>query len=187
MKLTKKINTESFSRYEFKYLLPLKKAVQIEKEIKNFMFLDKNASKNKNKNYFVRSLYFDNEINSNFYEKVDGMETRKKFRIRVYSANERSKSPIFLEMKGRRNQRTTPPQHQAATHLGKLSHSQRDTTSSLTSERSKVYCCTTLRSNNSERSRLCHNPRIHADSTHQRVPSSNYIKISRGTFLKNMS
>jgi hypothetical protein len=106
MKLKKKINTESFSRYEFKYLLPLKKAAQIEKEIKNFMFLDKNASKNKKKNYFVRSLYFDNEINSNFYEKVDGMETRKKFRIRVYSANEKSKSPIFLEMKGRRNQRT---------------------------------------------------------------------------------
>ena len=43
------------------------------KEIKNFMVLDKNALKNKNKNYFVRSLYFDNEIYSNFYEKVDGM------------------------------------------------------------------------------------------------------------------
>ena len=68
--------------------------------------LDKNALKNKNKNYFVRSLYFDNEIYSNFYEKVDGMETRKKFRIRVYSSNEKSKSPIFLEMKGRQNQRT---------------------------------------------------------------------------------
>ena len=106
MKLNKKNKTESFSRYEFKYLLPFKKAVQIENEIKNFMILDKNASKNKNKNYFVRSLYFDNKIYSNFYEKVDGMETRKKFRIRVYSPNEKSKSPIFLEMKGRVNQRT---------------------------------------------------------------------------------
>ena len=106
MKLNKKNNTEIFSRYEFKYLLPVNKANQIEKEIKNFMVLDKNALKNKNKNYFVRSLYFDNEIYSNFYEKVDGMETRKKFRIRVYSANEKTKSPIFLEMKGRRNQRT---------------------------------------------------------------------------------
>ena len=106
MKLNNKSKTESFSRYEFKYLLPLKKANQIENEIKNFMTLDKNALKNKNKNYFVRSLYFDNEIYSNFYEKVDGMETRKKFRIRVYSSNEKSKSPIFLEMKGRQNQRT---------------------------------------------------------------------------------
>ena len=106
MKLNKTNNTESFSRYEFKYLLPVKKANQIEKEIKNFMVLDKNALKNKKKNYFVRSLYFDNEIYSNFYEKVDGMETRKKFRIRVYSAIEKSTSPIFLEMKGRINQRT---------------------------------------------------------------------------------
>ena len=106
MQLNKINKTESFSRYEFKYLLPLKKAKQIEREIKNFMILDKNALKNKNKNYFVRSLYFDNEIYSNFYEKVDGMETRKKFRIRVYTSNEQLKSPIFLEMKGRKNQRT---------------------------------------------------------------------------------
>ena len=106
MKLNKKDSTESFSRYEFKYLLPLKKANQIEDEIKNFMILDLNAQKNKNKNYFVRSLYFDNEIFSNFYEKVDGMETRKKFRLRSYSSNENSSSPIFLEMKGRKNQRT---------------------------------------------------------------------------------
>ena len=70
MKLNKTNNTESFSRYEFKYLLSVNKANQIEKEIKNFMVLDKNALKNKNKNYFVRSLYFDNEIYSNFYEKV---------------------------------------------------------------------------------------------------------------------
>ena len=106
MKLNNKSKIESFSRYEFKYLLPLKKAKQIENEIKNFMVLDKNALKNKTKNYFVRSLYFDNEFFSNFYEKVDGMEIRKKFRIRVYSSIEKSKSPIFLEMKGRINQRT---------------------------------------------------------------------------------
>ena len=43
MKLNKTNNTERFSRYEFKYLLPVKKANQIEKEIKNFMVLDKNA------------------------------------------------------------------------------------------------------------------------------------------------
>ena len=106
MKIYQKNKTESFSRYEFKYLLPHKKANMIENEIKNFMILDQNAEKNKNKNYFVRSLYFDNEIFTNFYEKVDGMEIRKKFRIRVYSKDKNSKSPIFLEMKGRRNQRT---------------------------------------------------------------------------------
>ena len=98
--------TQSFSRYEFKYILSKNKADKIENEIKHFMVLDKNAIKKTNKKYFVRSLYFDNSINSNFYEKVDGMQIRKKFRIRSYSNYKNSKNPIFLEMKGRRNQRT---------------------------------------------------------------------------------
>ena len=106
MKIYNKNQIESFSRFEFKYILPLRKAKLIEDEIKHFMVLDKHAKKNTKKNYFVRSLYFDNETFSNFYEKVDGMEIRKKFRIRVYSSSENSQSPIFLEMKGRKNQRT---------------------------------------------------------------------------------
>ena len=73
--------TESFSRYEFKFLLNKKKADQIENEIKNFMVLDTNADKQKNKKYFVRSLYFDTPDYANFYEKVDGIKLRKKFRI----------------------------------------------------------------------------------------------------------
>ena len=98
--------TQSFSRYEFKFILSKNKADSIENEIKHFMVLDKNAIKKANKKYFVRSLYFDNPLNSNFYEKVDGMKIRKKFRIRSYSNFKNSKNPIFLEMKGRRNQRT---------------------------------------------------------------------------------
>ena len=77
--------TESFSRYEFKFLLNKKKADQIENEIKNFMVLDTNADKQKNKKYFVRSLYFDTPDYANFYEKVDGIKLRKKFRIRSYT------------------------------------------------------------------------------------------------------
>ena len=62
---------------QYKYLLPQKKATQIEKEIKNFMILDATSLKNKDKNYFVRSLYFDNEINSNFYEKLKDLKSEK--------------------------------------------------------------------------------------------------------------
>jgi len=44
MKKNLKFNTtQSFSRYEFKFLLNKKKANQIENEIKNFMILDENA------------------------------------------------------------------------------------------------------------------------------------------------
>jgi hypothetical protein len=97
---------QSFSRYEFKYLLDKKRADLIEKESQFFMKYDENINKKFDYRYFVRSLYFDNLFSSNFYEKVDGMKSRKKYRLRTYSKNENSNNPIFLEMKGRNNQRT---------------------------------------------------------------------------------
>lgn len=106
MSKTKSNKTESFSRYEFKFLLNKKKADQIENEIKNFMVLDTNAENQKDKKYFVRSLYFDTPDYANFYEKVDGIKLRKKFRIRSYTDKEDGKSNLFLEMKGRKNQKT---------------------------------------------------------------------------------
>lgn len=97
---------QSFSRYEFKFLLDKKRANLIEKESKYFMKYDENINKKFDYRYFVRSLYFDNLFSSNFYEKVDGMKSRKKYRLRTYSKNENLNNPIFLEMKGRNNQRT---------------------------------------------------------------------------------
>ena len=97
---------QSFSRYEFKFLLNKKKASFIENEIKHFMRYDENANKESDYKYFVRSLYFDNINSSNFYEKVDGMKIRKKYRLRTYSKINNSSNMIFLEMKGRSNQRT---------------------------------------------------------------------------------
>ena len=104
--MLKIFKTEKFSRYEFKFLLSQNKANQIENEIKNFMILDENALNKKNKKYFVRSLYFDTPEYSNFYEKVDGIKIRKKFRIRSYSNNKKDNPNLFLEMKGRKNQKT---------------------------------------------------------------------------------
>ena len=72
--MLKIFKTEKFSRYEFKFLLSQKKAMQIENEIKSFMILDENAFNKKDKKYFVRSLYFDTPEYSNFYEKVDGIK-----------------------------------------------------------------------------------------------------------------
>jgi hypothetical protein len=99
-------NIQSFSRYEFKFLLNKDKARLIENESQYFMKFDKNANKNSDYKYFVRSLYFDDINSSNFYEKVDGMKIRKKYRLRTYSKINNSTNPIFLEMKGRINQRT---------------------------------------------------------------------------------
>ena len=99
-------NIQSFSRYEFKFLLNKDKARLIENESQYFMKFDKNANKNSDYKYFVRSLYFDDINSSNFYEKVDGMKIRKKYRLRTYSKISNSTNLIFLEMKGRINQRT---------------------------------------------------------------------------------
>jgi hypothetical protein len=88
-----------FTRYEFKYLLGNNIANSIFNESLNFMKFDEYALKNKG--YFVRSLYFDNYDYDNFFEKVDGIKFRKKFRIRTYDKKISEINPIYLEAKGR--------------------------------------------------------------------------------------
>ena len=93
-------------RYEFKYILNKKISDQIEKEARNFMIYDGHVKKKLDNKYFVRSLYFENNFSSNFYEKVDGMKIRKKYRLRTYSNFFDPKVPIFFEVKGRISERT---------------------------------------------------------------------------------
>lgn len=92
-----------FLRYEFKYLLQndLRKAV--EEELGHFMDFDPFVQAQPDRKYFVRSLYFDDPFNTAFYEKIDGMLSRKKFRLRTYSQTPTDQTPIFLEQKGRHN------------------------------------------------------------------------------------
>ena len=42
----------------------------------------------------------------NYFEKIDGIKLRHKFRLRTYTSTFNEKIPIFLEVKGRVNQRT---------------------------------------------------------------------------------
>jgi len=100
---TKKDN-EIFSRFEFKYIIKRNVSEAIQNEVKNFTKIDGYAN-NKNK-YLVRSLYFDNNLFSNFHDKVDGVKKRYKFRIRTYADHENFNTPLFLEVKGRNNLRT---------------------------------------------------------------------------------
>lgn len=95
---------QKFERYEFKYILDTDLRKIIEKDVKKFMQLDKYAKENQS--YFVRSLYYDDLSYINYFDKIDGIKLRHKFRLRTYSETLNEKIPIFLEVKGRTNQRT---------------------------------------------------------------------------------
>ena len=97
---------EDFSRYEFKYLLNARQRETIEEEISHFMAFDGHVHKEMENSYFVRSLYFDTDHNDNYYEKIDGVGMRRKFRIRTYERDYTDELPIFLELKGRQIERT---------------------------------------------------------------------------------
>lgn len=103
-KVQTKTDNEIFSRFEFKYIIKKNVSEAIQNEIKNFTKIDSYAS-SKSK-YLVRSLYFDNNLFTNFHEKVDGIKKRYKFRIRTYVDHDDFNTPLFLEMKGRNDLRT---------------------------------------------------------------------------------
>ena len=103
-KIQTKKDDEVFSRFEFKYIIRKNISKAIQEEVKNFTIKDHFT--NIGNKYLVRSLYFDNSIFTNFNEKIDGIKNRHKFRIRTYSDKKDQYIPIFLEMKGRDNQRT---------------------------------------------------------------------------------
>ncbi len=92
--------TQEFSRFEFKYVLNEKLKKKIEEQIQQFMKYDGFAHSEYNNSYFVRSLYFDSPSSFNFYEKIDGVKKRKKFRLRTYG-KKIDESPLFMEQKGR--------------------------------------------------------------------------------------
>ena len=99
-------SNQSFSRYEFKYLISNDLSNEIQREVKFFMDYDGYVNKDLENSYFVRSLYYDNIFHTSFYEKADGVRKRSKFRLRTYSRKKDNKTPIYLEEKGRNNQRT---------------------------------------------------------------------------------
>lgn len=96
----KKNVVEEFSRFEFKYILNESLKNQVEDQIRHFMKYDGYVHSEFDSSYFVRSLYFDSPKSFNFYEKIDGIKKRKKFRLRTYNKN-MGKASIFIEQKGR--------------------------------------------------------------------------------------
>ena len=97
---------EDFSRYEFKYILNEQERSEVEEEVSHFMQYDGHVSEQLENAYLVRSLYFDNPESVNYYEKIDGLRSRRKYRLRTYGDSWSPDVPIYLEEKGRHKERT---------------------------------------------------------------------------------
>ncbi len=90
-----------FLRFEFKYLLRADVRREVERELGHFMQLDPFVGTRPERKYFVRSLYFDSADQASYFEKVDGMVHRTKFRVRTYARTPAAPAATFLELKGR--------------------------------------------------------------------------------------
>lgn len=92
-----------FARFEFKYILSAAKRKAVEKDLLYFLDYDPFVAQLPDHRYFVRSLYFDDPGYSAFHDKIDGLKSRYKFRVRTYVKTFTGSAPIFLEIKGRHN------------------------------------------------------------------------------------
>ena len=105
-KFQKKEEGLYFSRFEIKFVIDENISKILQKKIDKFMEIDPFAKNFENQKYFVRSLYFDNDKFHNFNQKIDGLKIRHKFRLRTYSNIKDDSSIVFIEKKGRFNERT---------------------------------------------------------------------------------
>ncbi len=81
-------------RHELKYYINENNYECLKNKLRPIIKLDENGDKNGN--YHIRSLYFDDIYDSSLYEKNYGVFTRKKYRIRIYNFSDKT---IKLECK----------------------------------------------------------------------------------------
>lgn len=80
-------------RHELKYLISESEAEVIKNRIKVIMHTDKHAGPD---GYSIRSLYFDDIMDTALVEKDSGVSSRHKYRIRIYNYSD---NVIMLERK----------------------------------------------------------------------------------------
>jgi hypothetical protein len=100
---SKSVSPLHFARFEFKYILSAAKRQAVEKDLSYFLEYDPFVADKEDHQYFVRSLYYDDPHNTAFHDKIDGLHSRSKFRVRTYSRSVDTEAPFYLEIKGRHN------------------------------------------------------------------------------------
>jgi hypothetical protein len=88
----------SVYRNELKYYITYLDYLRIKKILSKFLKSD--AHTKSSNGYWIRSLYFDTPDDKEYQEKINGNETRKKIRLRLYDVNQER---IKLEIKNRYN------------------------------------------------------------------------------------
>jgi hypothetical protein len=81
-------------RHEYKYYINIGDYYILRSRLKHIMELDKHAGKDGQ--YSIRSIYFDDLKDSALFEKISGVNHRRKYRIRFYN---KDTSSIRLEKK----------------------------------------------------------------------------------------
>lgn len=89
---------ESQGRHELKHYINYADVLQLRSRLPFVASLDKNATDGNS--YRVKSLYFDNYNDKVLKEKIDGLNEREKFRLRLYNDDT---SFIRLEKKSKKN------------------------------------------------------------------------------------
>lgn len=85
-------------RYEYKYYVPIQKVPLLRSMLQPFTQLDPFAAKRPDKQYTVRSIYFDTPDFASYTTKEDGFPHRNKVRLRGYN-EEHADNTVFLEIK----------------------------------------------------------------------------------------
>jgi len=85
-------------RLEYKFLVPLDKLNELREAIYPFVFIDEYADRESDKEYTVKSIYYDTMRLDDYRDKLAGIKIRKKLRIRGYNFK-KSDSTVFLEIK----------------------------------------------------------------------------------------
>ena len=83
-------------RHEYKHYINYADLLELRTRLSRAMTLDVHATRKGG--YAVRSLYFDNYSDKALYEKINGVDDREKFRMRLYNADT---SLIMLEKKSK--------------------------------------------------------------------------------------
>lgn len=90
-------------RHELKYYITYSEYLVLRDRLSAVMPIDSNADRDL-RTYHIRSLYFDDIYNSAMWDKMDGVHTRKKWRLRIYNYSDKK---INLEKKSKFDRYTT--------------------------------------------------------------------------------